>query len=159
VIEDMWFQLDVLGRTGGDPARAAQAHRLTLRHLDLGWDREHGGLRLGVNYDGSEPVAGNFADTKLWWPHTEILIATLRGWQETGKAEFFDWYARVWRLCLERYVDWEHGEWRQKLNRDLTPMTGVVALPVKDPFHLPRSLILQIEQLEDVATRKDRNPG
>lgn len=148
VIENMWFQLDVLARAGGDPARAALAHRLTLRHLDLGWDRTHGGLRLGVNHDGSEPVAWNFADTKLWWPHTEILIATLRGWRETGQPEFFDWYARTWRLCLERYVDWEHGEWRQKLNRDLTPMTGVVALPVKDPFHLPRSLILQIEQLE-----------
>lgn len=151
VIENMWFQLDVLARAGGDPARAALAHRLTLRHLELGWDREHGGLRLGVNYDGSEPVAWNFADTKLWWPHTEILISTLRGWQETGQPEFFDWYARVWRLCLERYVDWEHGEWRQKLNRDLTPMTGVVALPVKDPFHLPRSLILQIELLEKVG--------
>jgi N-acylglucosamine 2-epimerase len=45
-------------------------------------------------------------------------------------------------------VDWENGEWRQKLNRDFTPMAGVVALPVKDPFHLPRSLIFQIEMLE-----------
>lgn len=148
VIENMWFQLDVLKLAGGDPARAAEAHRWTLRHLDLGWDREFGGLRLGVNCDGSEPVAWGFADTKLWWPHTEILISTLRGWQETGQPAFCDWYEKVWWLCLERYVDWTNGEWRQKLNRDLTPMTGVVALPVKDPFHLPRSLILQIEQLE-----------
>jgi N-acylglucosamine 2-epimerase len=51
-------------------------------------------------------------------------------------------------------VDWQHGEWRQKLQRDFTPMTGVVALPVKDPFHLPRSLILQIERLEGLGLDK-----
>lgn len=148
VIENIWFQLDVRARTGGAAVSAAEMHRLTLRHLELGWDRECGGLRLAVNHDGSEPVAWGFADSKLWWPHTEILISALRGWQETGQTAFMDWYERVWQLCLERYVDWEHGEWRQKLNRDLTPMTTVVALPVKDPFHLPRSLILQIELLE-----------
>jgi N-acylglucosamine 2-epimerase len=153
VIEDMWFQLDVLVHAGRDPVRAALAHRLTLRHLDLGWDREFGGLRLAVNVDGSEPVAWGFADTKLWWPHTEILISTLRGWDETRQTVFLDWYEKVWRLCLERYVDWENGEWRQKLNRDFTPMAGVVALPVKDPFHLPRSLILQIEMLEKPVDR------
>jgi N-acylglucosamine 2-epimerase len=154
VIENMWFQLDVLAQAGGDPSRAVEAHRLTLRHLDLGWDREFGGLRLAVNFDGSEPVAWNFADTKLWWPHTEILISVLRGWQDTSQAVFLDWYEKVWRLCLDHYVDWEHGEWRQKLQRDLTPMTGVVALPVKDPFHLPRSLILQIERLEGLGLDK-----
>lgn len=156
VIENMWFQLDVLAQAGGDPSRAAEVHRLTLRHLDLGWDREFGGLRLAVNFDGSEPVAWNFAESKLWWPHTEILISVLRGWQDTGQAVFLDWYEKVWQLCLDRYVNWEHGEWRQKLNRDLTPMTGVVALPVKDPFHLPRSLILQIERLEGLGLDKAR---
>jgi hypothetical protein len=39
------------------------------------------------------------------------------------------------------------------LNRDLTRWEGVIALPVKDPFHLPRSLILQIELLERMAAR------
>jgi N-acylglucosamine 2-epimerase len=156
VIEDMWFQLDVLAWAGGDHIRPTELHRLTLRHLELGWDHEYGGLRLALNRDGTTSVAWGFADAKLWWPHTEVLIATLRGWQETGRAEFFDWYAKVWRLCLEHYVDWEHGEWRQKLNRDFTPMAGVVALPVKDPFHLPRSLILQIEGLEGLGVAKPR---
>ncbi len=154
VIENMWFQLDVLAQAGGEPARAVEAHRLTLRHLDLGWDRDFGGLRLAVNFDASEPVAWNFADTKLWWPHTEIMISVLRGWQDTGQIVFLDWYEKVWRLCRDHYVDWEHGEWRQKLHRDLTPMVGVVALPVKDPFHLPRSLILQIERLEGLGLDK-----
>lgn len=153
VIENMWFQLDVLAKTGGAAVSAAEMHRLTLRHLALGWDREFGGLRLGINHDGSEPVAWNFAETKLWWPHTEILISALRGWQDTGQVAFMDWYEKTWQLCLERYVDWKNGEWRQKLNRDLTPMTTVVALPVKDPFHLPRSLILQVELLDAAAAK------
>jgi N-acylglucosamine 2-epimerase len=41
----------------------------------------------------------------------------------------------------------EVGEWRQRLDRKGKPMTTVVALPVKDPFHLPRALILSLEVL------------
>ncbi|HWL54623.1 MAG TPA: AGE family epimerase/isomerase [Chthoniobacteraceae bacterium] len=150
VIEDLWFQVHVRRLLGEAPdARTDEMFRLLLRHLDLGWDREHGGgLLLAVDADGNEPVGWNFADTKLWWPHTEALYSALLGWQHGGAPVFLDWYEKVWGYCLRHYVDWEHGEWRQKLNRDGTPITDVVALPVKDPFHLPRSLILQIEALE-----------
>lgn len=41
----------------------------------------------------------------------------------------------------------EVREWRQRLDRAGRPMTTVVALPVKDPFHLPRAAILAIELL------------
>lgn len=153
-IEDMWFQWHVFAATGGKDAPRALALRLIRRHLELGWDGEYGGLFLAVDRDGRDEVGWKFADTKLWWPHTETLYALLLAWHETGDAWFFDWYERIWALCLERYVDWTHGEWRQKLNRDLTPMTGVVALPVKDPFHLPRALILQIELLERIAAQR-----
>ena len=76
------------------------------------------------------------------------LFATLLGWQETNDAYWIGRYEQLWELAWQHYVDWTHGEWRQKLNRDLSPFAGTVALPVKDPFHLPRSLILQIELLE-----------
>lgn len=149
VIEDMWFQLHVARLTGSPAAPAAEMLGLVLRNLQLGWDAHHGGgLLLAVDADGREPVGWNFPDTKLWWPHTEALYTALLGWRLTGQAEFLDWYERVWRFCLEYHVDWKNGEWRQKLNRARTPIQDVVALPVKDPFHLPRSLILQVELLE-----------
>lgn len=153
VIEDMWFQVHTAQLTGRPPVATGEMLRLVLRHLELGWDHARGGgLLLAVDADGAEPVGWNFADTKLWWPQTEALYATLLGAVQTGRPEFLDWYERVWRLCLDHYVDWENGEWRQKLDRSLAPLTGVIALPVKDPFHLPRSLILQIELLEGLPT-------
>ncbi|MBT5902535.1 MAG: hypothetical protein HOH58_10550, partial [Opitutaceae bacterium] len=69
-------------------------------------------------------------------------------WHDTKDTYWIDRYEQLWELAWKHYVDWENGEWRQKLNRDLSPFEGTVALPVKDPFHLPRSLILQIELLE-----------
>jgi N-acylglucosamine 2-epimerase len=42
---------------------------------------------------------------------------------------------------------WEHGEWTQRLDRRGRKVDTVVALPVKDSFHLQRALILAIESL------------
>jgi N-acylglucosamine 2-epimerase len=151
VIEDMWFQLRVARLTGHEAVPVEEMLRLARRHLELGWDREHGGLLLAIDADGREPVGWNFVDTKLWWPHTEALITTLLGWRLTAQPAWLDWQERLWSLCLAHFADWTHGEWRQKLDRTWRPITRVVALPVKDPFHLPRSLILQIELLEKSA--------
>lgn len=149
-IESMWFQSHVSSRLGRHGSRADHLYSSILRHLALGWDAEcGGGIRLAVDADGKQPVGWNFADSKLWWPHTEALYATLLAWDRTLRPEFLSWYGKIWRLCLDHYVDWENGEWRQKLDRSFTPVNDVIALPVKDPFHLPRSLILQIELLEN----------
>ncbi|MES2694576.1 MAG: AGE family epimerase/isomerase [Verrucomicrobiota bacterium] len=147
VIENMWFQIHVSQILDTSAPRVPQACALVLRHLELGWDRVHQGLLLAVDPQGGLSDGWKFPDTKLWWPHTESLYATLLAWKETGDGRFFDWYERLWAFCLDNYVEWSHGEWRQKLNRDLSVLTGTVVLPVKDPFHLPRSLILQIELL------------
>jgi N-acylglucosamine 2-epimerase len=150
VIEDMWFHVHTHAhlRAAGLPARDdAEFFHQILRHLELGWDPEHGGLSLAIDADGRSPVGWGFADTKLWWPHTEALYAALLGWQRTGNPAFHAWYERLWTVCLQHFVDWENGEWRQRLDRTFRPITEVVALPVKDPFHLPRSLILQLELL------------
>lgn len=147
VIEDMWFQLHARSLLSCDEDRTPLAAELIARHLELGWDPRHGGLRLAIDADGRDEVGWKFADTKLWWPHTEALYATLLAWTLDGSPRLFEWYERLWHFCLEHFVDWKHGEWRQKLARDLSPLEQTIALPVKDPFHLPRSLILQIELL------------
>jgi N-acylglucosamine 2-epimerase len=147
-IEDMWFQWHVFEQTDWKDAPREETLRLILRHMDLGWDKQSGGILLAIDRHGRKDVGGGFPESKLWWPQTEALYATLLGGIETGDPAYFDWYEKLWKLCLDSYVDWESGEWRQKLKRDLTPITEVIALPVKDPFHLPRALMLQIELLE-----------
>jgi N-acylglucosamine 2-epimerase len=50
-------------------------------------------------------------------------------------------------LSFKHYPVPEHGEWTQKLDRQFRKITDVVALPVKDPFHLPRAIMLCVESL------------
>lgn len=148
VIEDMWFQIDIAPLIGRE-SRIPLACELILKHLEFGWDKQYGGgLLLALDAHGGEEIGWEFPHMKLWWPHTEALYALLLGYHHTHDKKFLRWYERVWQHCLEHYCDWEHGEWRQKLNRDQTPFEGQVVYPVKDPFHLPRSLMLQIELLE-----------
>jgi len=150
VIEGLWFRR-VAERGGvGEVTPPAETWRRVQRHLELGWDKSAGGgLLLAVDAAGDVAAEGwPLPDLKLWWPHTETQVAVLMAWQETGEASWLEWYQRLWQFAADHFVDWTHGEWRQKLDRDLSPFSGTVALPVKDPFHLPRSLIMQIETLE-----------
>lgn len=150
VIEDMWFQIEIAPLIGRED-RIPLACDLILRHLEFGWDNEYGGgLLLALDAHGGNEIGWEFPHMKLWWPHTEALYALLLGYRHTQDFVFLEWYEKVWNHCLKYYCDWENGEWRQKLNRDQTPFQGQVVYPVKDPFHMPRSLILQIELLEEM---------
>lgn len=147
VIEDMWFQIHI-ARATGQTGRIALASEIIRRHLEFGWDEEFGGgLLLARDAEGKSPVAWGFPDFKLWWPQTEALYACLLVWNETGARWALEWYRKIWNYCVEYFYMPETGEWRQKLTRDQQPFDAPVTFPVKDPFHLPRSLMLQIELL------------
>lgn len=154
VIEALWFRRCAESSDVESVLPLEETWRRVQRHFELGWEEQTGGgLLLATNARGEVATEGwGMADLKLWWPVTEAMFAAVLGWAETGQGDWLDWYERLWRLAGDHYIDWEHGEWRQKLNRDLSPFAGTVALPVKDPFHLPRSLILQIELLERGVT-------
>jgi N-acylglucosamine 2-epimerase len=147
VIEDMWFQISI-ARDRGDGERIARACEIIRRHLEVGWDGEHGGLLLAVDADGRDEVDWGYADAKLWWPHTEALVATLLACEHTRADWALDWHEKVREYGFAHYPVAEHGEWRQRLNRQGRPLDEVIALPVKDPFHLPRALIYCIDVLE-----------
>ncbi len=148
-IESMWFMIHLYQRQG-DSERIRQAVETIRWHVELGWDAEFGGLRLGVDAAGGEPW-WPFADSKLWWPHTETLYALLLAHQISGEPWALEWYERVHAYAFGHYPVPGHGEWTQKLDRQGRPFTQTVALPVKDPFHLPRSLITCIELLERLS--------
>jgi N-acylglucosamine 2-epimerase len=147
VVEDMWFQIH-LARDRGDTPLIREALRLMRRHLELGWDEEFGGLLLAVDAEGRPEIGWRFAETKLWWPHTEALYALLLAHELCGEPWCLAWYERIHQYSFTHYPVPGHGEWRQKLDRRAQPITDTVALPVKDPFHLPRALIYAILTLE-----------
>lgn len=144
-IESMWFTLH-RARARGDRTVIAEAAEIIRWHLERGWDPEHGGLFLGVDCAGHVPFFPH-ADAKIWWPHTEALYALLLAHRLTGERWCAEWYQRVHEWSFAHFAMPGTGEWRQRLDRAGRPIATVVALPVKDPFHLPRAAILACELL------------
>lgn len=145
-IESMWFTMHrALARN--DRGTIREAAEVIRWHLEKGWDKEYGGLFLGIDAEGHPPFFPH-SDTKVWWPHTEALYALQLAHKITGEGWCEQWYDRVHEWSFHHFSMPGAGEWRQRLDRAGKPMTTVVALPVKDPFHLPRSVILAIELLQ-----------
>lgn len=156
-IESMWFMMHIY-RRAGETARVRQAVEAIRWHVEFGWDEEYGGIYHARDAGGGE-AWWRFAEAKLWWPHTEALYALLLAHEETGAPWCLDWYERVHDYAFGHYPVPGHGEWTQKLDRFGKKMAETVALPVKDPFHLPRALILGIEALERVIAREEKSDG
>ena len=66
-----------------------------------------------------------------------------------GESWCEKWFEQIYEWSFAHFLMPDIGEWRQRLDRAGKPVTNVVALPVKDPFHLPRALILSLERLGD----------
>ncbi|HKD08003.1 MAG TPA: AGE family epimerase/isomerase [Bryobacteraceae bacterium] len=145
-IESMWFILH-WARRHGEREMIRRAVEVIRWHLEAGWDPEFGGIFLGIDAEGQAPFLPN-AEKKLWWPHTEALYALLLAHELTNEAWCLEWYERVHLWTFERFPIPGVGEWRQRLDRQGRPTTDVIALPVKDPFHLPRAAILILQLLE-----------
>lgn len=119
-----------------------KAGQLIRRHLEFGWDDTYGGIMLALDADNRQPtsVIPN-SDLKAWWPHTEALYALLLVEEQLSVAWSARWYEQLFEWCMKHHVS-PHGDWHQRIERDGSPTTRVIALPVKDPYHLPRALML-----------------
>ncbi len=148
-IESMWFMIHIF-RRAGDETRIRQAVEAIHWHLEFGWDEAYGGLFHARDAKGGTPW-WRFANAKLWWPHTEALYALLLAYEVSREAWCLEWFERVHNYAFSHFPDLEHGEWTQKLDRQGRKITETVALPVKDPFHLPRALIYCVEVLARLA--------
>ena len=151
-IESMWFMIH-LYRDVGWTERIEQACDTMLWGLERGWDPQFGGVLLGIDVEGREPIHWKNPDKKLWWVHAEALYALLLAFEHTGNRGFLEWYWKVHDWTFRHFPVPGHGEWTNRLDRTGEPIDTVIALPVKDPFHLPRALILCIDVLERLDAR------
>lgn len=165
-LEDMWFIADAADILG-DEGLYSYAVRTATRALEIGWDEPYGGLLHYSSTTGGPPsaaaagqaeamekqVTGGWGD-KLWWVHAEALYTTLRFALQKDNPVLLAWHRRVFDYTFTRFPnpDTETREWIQILRRDGTPQEKVVALPVKDPYHIIRALILLIELLSKAET-------
>lgn len=166
-VESMWFVLEEAARHG-DTEMIGQACRVLLRALESGWDPVHGGLLRYIDLDGGEPLgkpldapgADRFEtlirttwDMKLWWPHSEGLYATLLAYRLTGDEAYAAWHQRLLKYTLNTFPADPGREWIQIRSRAGAPVDQVVALPVKDPYHIARNLLLLIELTRDATSK------
>ncbi len=166
-IESMWFVLEQAVRHGRDDA-VATAAQVIERSFQAGWDADHGGLFRYVVPGGPAPTGpadGPFErliqgtwDTKIWWPHSETLYASLLAAALTGSTDLRDIHDVVHDYTFATFPnpDASVGEWIQIRDRQGRPLDKVVGLPVKDPYHVTRNLLLLVELLsEGIEARID----
>ncbi len=162
-LEDMWFQWEAADILGLDTYRQAIG-QIALKTMEKGWDSEYGGLYHFVPCDGLDTAyeTGELADepqmklvlddfgSKLWWVHSEALYTNLLLYFHTGDESFLAWFERVFDYTFRTFPNpnEEIREWIQIRTRDGQPQDKVVALPVKDPYHIIRNVLLIIELLE-----------
>ena len=168
-IEDVWFMLDSMTLTE-DHERRPKVYRIAKTALETGWDEEKGGLLHFAGLAGGEPRGDNSGveeepmsrqlsswDNKLWWVHSEALYTTLRCYFETGDLWFRDWHDKVFAYTYRTFPNPDPNvrEWMQIRDREGRPENRVVALPVKDPYHVVRNLALLLELLYEQKTEAE----
>jgi N-acyl-D-glucosamine 2-epimerase len=165
-IESMWFVMREAMMLG-EPVWIQQAARAVEKAFLVGWDQEYGGLLRYADRSGGKPQGVEIGDvyerlvldtwdTKLWWPHSEALYSTLLAYDLTGEEIFLSLYERVHEYVFTTFPnpDQRVGEWIQIRDRQGQPIDKVVALPVKDPYHITRNLLLILELLHQRTSRR-----
>lgn len=144
-IESMWFVIHAALRRNR-PELVGEAAEVIHWMMEAGWDPEFGGILLGLDAGGVQPPWFANHDKKIWWVHCEALYALLLSQRLTGESWCGEWFERVQTWAFRHHGDGS-TEWIQRLDRAGKPITELIALPVKDPFHLPRSLVLSLQLL------------
>ena len=121
--------------------------------FDLGWDKQYGGLMYFVDVE-NKPCEQLEWDMKLWWPHNEMLISFLMAYKLTKNEEYLNKYRMVHDYAFGHFKDMKHGEWYGYLHRDGSVSNTLKGNIFKGPFHLPRCLMENVLQLDEIIKDK-----
>lgn len=152
LLEALWMLVHAEEQAGLVPETERYVS-LALTALSIGWDETEGGVLRYVDSEGGAPrgdllgeeptpyeaLVSDTWDTKLWWVHAEAVYAT--GLLAGSSTRLAGWHDRLADYTMATFPDHENGEWLQIRTRTGAPLNAVVALPVKDPFHVIRALI------------------
>ena len=136
-IEGAWFILHEAKHRNNDPHLIHLGCRMLDYMWERGWDKEQGGI-LYFRDVFNKPVQEYWQDMKFWWPHNEVIIATLLAYQMTGKEKYALWHKQVHDYAYSHFLDKQHGEWFGYLHRDGSIAQTAKGNLYKGPFHLPR---------------------
>lgn len=155
-LEDCWFLAEYLEKYGELDTYLPRLSKIAKNTFELGWDSECGGLLRFVDKDGGMPRGKTIGtpyekliletwDMKLWWPHSEMLYVFPYLYSRTHDEAFAALYEKAAQYVFSTFPNKELGEWIQIRTRTGEPQDKLVALPVKDPFHILRNFIKNVE--------------
>jgi len=152
-IECSWFLMEYANHMN-DQQLHQKAQDVFNYAIKAGWDHEYGGLLYFIDCKGLPPEAYEH-DMKLWWPHNEILIASMMAYRDTGNEAYYDWFTKTLDYCRKVFADPENGEWYGYLRRDGKPtMPSTKGSTFKGPFHLPRALSMVDQMINDILAKE-----
>ena len=138
-VEASWLMLEA-AEVAGDRALLARAREAALllarTTLAEGEDACHGGVFAERDEDG------RLDDDKHWWMQAEAVVGFLNAWELTREEAFLAAAERAWAFVDRFLVDREHGEWRWRVRRDGTRISGLPKVePWKCPYHNSRAAL------------------
>lgn len=169
-VECMWFFIRA-SRYFGFEGVEEDAWKIIKSMDAMAWDGEYGGMFYYLDKEGGSPRGERGEsekilaegvlrdwDRKLWWPQLEAMYANLLGYLYYGDETGFEEYEKYHQYAFRTFPnpDRRVGEWIQIRDRQGNPVTEEVGgrLPVKDPFHLMRTLLLLVESIDESAGKK-----
>ena len=144
-IEVAWFLIQ-LAFCANDEDAKTEALDLIEGSLREGWDKSHhGGLFYMMDVLGRPLVDQTVcANAKLWWPHTEALIAlTLACAKMKQFDRFMPWLVRVHEFCYRHFST--NLEWVGYLNSANERTSSAMGGNYKGCFHTPRALLMCVQ--------------
>jgi N-acylglucosamine 2-epimerase len=148
-IEMSWFLLDY-AKQSGKTELIELAERVFNSAFNIGWDKKYGGILYFTDYAG-EPVEAYEHDMKLWWPHNEAVIATLKLYEATKNNKYLKIFKKVYNYAKKHFLDKDYGEWYGYLRRDGKPTEPACKGQIyKGPFHVPRMYITASQTLKNL---------
>lgn len=138
-IEGAWFIMNE-----GKYRKSQEYIDIGLKILDWmwerGWDKEYGGI-LYYRDVFNKPVSEYWQDMKFWWPHNEVIIATLLAYQLTGDAKYAQWHTLAHDWTYSHFPDQEYGDWYGYLSRSGRVCSDIKGNLYKGCFHAPRQAL------------------
>ncbi len=149
-LEVAWFLLHALEVLPEDAGVRRVAQETIAGSMELGWDREHGGLFYLMDIE-EKPVLALEGSMKLWWVHTEAIYALVLAALETGEERWLRWLKLVDEYAWQRFPDPQHGEWFGYLDRRGDRTHDCKGGSYKGFFHVPRFLMMTAQRVESAA--------
>ena len=146
MIEVAWFLLEV-EKLRPDAALRQMLFDVIEGALEIGWDREYGGLFYFMDSE-CKPMLQLEAPMKLWWPHTEALYGLILAYTETRDAKWLPWLEKVDAYAFSHFADPEYGEWFGYCDRGGKLTHTLKGNNYKGAFHVPRFLLFSLQAME-----------